>query len=72
MGSRKQDTESEDDGFDSSLVEALMDDFTDETDEGPSNVSCCNRAQTEKRRLVELRLEERRLREELGDYDLEF
>lgn len=74
MGDHKQ--ESAPDGLDD-LFEPMIGEFSEEAYEGLSTMSSTavsseKLALAEKRRRAEQRLEERRLREELGDYDLEF
>ena len=54
------------------LFEPVIGEFSEEAYEGLSTVSSEKQRLAEKRRRVEQRLEEARLREELGDYDLEF
>jgi hypothetical protein len=69
MGERNQEPASTDllnDAFEPSLRELLEADLGE--DLPPSSI---RRSLTEKRRRAELRLEERRLRDELGDYGLE-
>ncbi len=69
MGDHKRESspESSDDLFEPALGE-----FSEEAYEGLVEISSDKLALAEKRRRLEQRLEERRLREELGDYDLEF
>ncbi|MEM8548625.1 MAG: hypothetical protein AAGF46_10745 [Pseudomonadota bacterium] len=54
------------------LFEPVIGEFSEEAYEGLSTVSSEKQRLAEKRRRAEQRLEEARLREELGDYDLEF
>lgn len=53
------------------LFEPALSELFDEEGEEPVAPSSVKRALVEKRRRAELRLEQRRLRDELGDYDLE-
>ena len=53
------------------LFEPMMGDITDETFAELAPVSSEKQRLVEKRRLAEKRLEEKRLRDELGDYDFE-
>ena len=53
------------------LFEPALSELIDEEDEETIAPSSAKRALVEKRRRAELRLEQRRLRDELGDYDLE-
>ncbi|MFK7830372.1 MAG: PA3496 family putative envelope integrity protein [Congregibacter sp.] len=69
MGNRDQ--EPTPDTFDD-LLEPGVGDFSEEIYEGLSTVSSEKQKLAEKRRRAEHLLEERRLREELGDYDFEF
>ncbi len=69
MGDHKQ--ESTPDGIDD-LFEPALGEFSEEAYESLAESSSDKQALAEKRRRIEQRLEERRLREELGDYDLEF
>jgi hypothetical protein len=69
MGERNQEsstTESVDDIF-----EPIMGEMSDEDFEDLAPVSNSKRLLAEKRRRAEQRLEERRLRDQLGYYDLE-
>ena len=68
MGDRNQESTQE--GADD-LFEPVIGDFSDEAYEGLSTLSAEKRRLAEKRRRAEQRIEELRLREELGDYDLE-
>ena len=54
------------------MFEPVIGDFSDEAYEGISTLSSEKQLLAAKRRRAEMRLEELRLREELGDYDLEF
>ncbi|MEM6301634.1 MAG: hypothetical protein AAF194_00175 [Pseudomonadota bacterium] len=54
------------------LFEPVIGEFSEEAYEGLSTISSEKHELAEKRRRAEKRLEELRLREELGDYDLEF
>lgn len=68
MGERKQESSTSDlldDYFESGLGE-----LSDELTEDFAPLSSQKQQLVEKRRLAEQRLEERRLRDELGDYDL--
>ncbi|WOJ92676.1 hypothetical protein R0135_12895 [Congregibacter variabilis] len=69
MGDRNQ--ESTPDSLDD-LFEPVIGEFSDEAYEGLSAESSQKHQLAEKRRRAEQRIEELRLREELGDYDLEF
>jgi hypothetical protein len=69
MGNRNE--EAVGDTFDEAF-EPVIGDFSDEAYEGTSTLSSDKQRLAEKRRRAEKRLEELRLREELGDYDLEF
>lgn len=71
MGDRNQ--ESTQDGMDE-LFEPVIGEFSEEAYEGLSTESepSPKHDLAEKRRRAEQRIEELRLREELGDYDLEF
>lgn len=51
--------------------EPMLGDLSDDEDEGYTPVSTEKQRLAEKRRRAEQRLEQRRLREELGFYDLE-
>ena len=57
---------------DEDLFEPVIGDFSDEAYEGLSAMPSEKQRLADKRRRAERRLEELRLREELGDYDLEF
>ncbi len=70
MGERNQEpavSEPLDDIFDPAL-----DDISEDELEELTPIAASKRRLAEKRRRAELRLEEKRLRDELGDYDLEF
>ncbi|MEE4277891.1 MAG: hypothetical protein V2I82_05400 [Halieaceae bacterium] len=69
MGDRNQESGNDvlDDGFDPVIGE-----FSEDAYDGVSGFSSEKQRLAEKRRRAEKRLEELRLREELGDYDLEF
>ena len=69
MGDRNQES-AQDSGDD--LFEPIIGDFSDEAYEDLSTMSSEKQRLAAKRRRAERRLEELRLREELGDYDLEF
>ena len=56
-----------DDIFDPTMDELLDDDMEESTP-----ITSSKKRLAEKRRRAELRLDEKRLRDELGDYDLEF
>ena len=70
MGERTQEpvnNEQLDDVFD-----PMLDDLADEELEELTPLASSKKRLAEKRRKAELRLEEKRLRDELGFYDLEF
>jgi hypothetical protein len=69
MGNRNQESAPEviEDSF-----EPVVGEFSEEAYDGLSTLSSDAQRLAEKRRRAEKRLEELRLREELGDYDLEF
>jgi len=70
MGERTQEpvnNEQLDDVF-----EPMLDDLTDDEFEELTPLASSKKLLAEKRRKAELRLEEKRLRDELGFYDLEF
>ena len=69
MGNRNQ--EPAPDALDD-VFEPVVGEFSEEAYEGLSTLSSDAQRLAEKRRRAEKRLEELRLREELGDYDLEF
>ena len=69
MGDRNQESVS--DSFDE-LFEPVIGEFSEEAYPGLSTSSSDKQRLAEKRRRAEKRIEELRLREELGDYDLEF
>ncbi|GAB5413912.1 MAG: hypothetical protein Cons2KO_15150 [Congregibacter sp.] len=74
MGDHRQESTSDDmdDMYEpiiGELAKELNDDFSEDAYEGRTAVSMEKLALAEKRRRAEQRLEERRLREELGDYD---
>jgi hypothetical protein len=69
MGDRNEEPVG--DGFED-VFEPVLGEFSDEAYEGVSTLSSDKQRLAEKRRRAEKRLEELRLREELGDYDLEF
>jgi len=69
VGDRNQ--ESVQDGLDD-MFEPVIGEFSEEAYEGHDTESSAKHQLAEKRRRAEQRLEELRLREELGDYDLEF
>lgn len=73
MGNLNQEPAQTDssDSFDDSF-EPVIGEFSEEVYEGTNAVSTEKQKLAEKRRHVEQLLEERRLREELGDYDFEF
>ncbi|MDP5072043.1 MAG: hypothetical protein NWQ45_14180, partial [Congregibacter sp.] len=54
------------------MFEPVIGDFSDEAYDGVATESSTKHQLAEKRRRAEQRIEEFRLREELGDYDLEF
>lgn len=70
MGERNQEPATQDSLED--LFEPLLGDMSDEVFQDMAPVSTEKQRLVEKRRLAEKRLEEKRLRDELGDYDLEF
>jgi len=70
MGERKQESSTADTLDD--LFEPSLSDISDELLEELIPFSSEKQRLVQKRRLAEQRLEERRLREELGDYDLMF
>lgn len=53
------------------LFEPALGDISEELIQALTPLSSAKKRLVEKRRLAELRLEENRLRDELGDYDLE-
>ena len=69
MGDHNQ--ESAPDSVAEDLFEPVIGEFSEEAYEGLSPMSSEKQRLAEKRRRAEQRLEESRLREELGDYDLE-
>ena len=69
MGERKQDSSTSENLEE--LFEPAMGDVSEEVLQDLVPFSSEKRRLVEKRRLAEQRLEERRLREELGDYDLQ-
>jgi len=54
------------------VFEPMMDDLTEDEFEELTPLAASKKLLAEKRRRAELRLEEKRLRDELGFYDLEF
>ena len=54
------------------VFEPMLDDLTDDEFEELTPLASSQKRLAEKRRKTELRLEEKRLRDELGFYDLEF
>jgi hypothetical protein len=54
------------------VFEPMMDDPTEDEFEELTPLAASKKLLAEKRRRAELRLEEKRLRDELGFYDLEF
>ena len=54
------------------VFEPVLDELVDEEFEEPTPLATGKKLLAEKRRKAELRLEEKRLRDELGFYDLEF
>ena len=66
MGERNQEPEALDDIF-----EPILGDLSDNLLEELAPVPSDKQRLVQKRRLAEQRLEEKRLRDELGDYDLE-
>lgn len=69
MGDHNQESAPDSDVED--LFEPVIGEFSEEAYEGLSTLSSEKQRLAEKRRRAEQRLEESRLREELGDYDLE-
>lgn len=69
MGERNQEPASQD-SLDE-LFEPLLGDIPDDMFQDMAPASSEKQKLVEKRRLAEKRLEEKRLRDELGDYDLE-
>ena len=69
MGERNQESVSADSVDD--IFEPIMGEVSDEDFEDLTPVSNSKRMLAEKRRRAEQRLEERRLRDQLGYYDLE-
>jgi len=69
MGERNQEPASQD-SLDE-LFEPLLGDSPDDMFKDMAPASSEKQKLVEKRRLAEKRLEEKRLRDELGDYDLE-
>lgn len=69
MGERNRETQSAEPLED--LYEPSFSDLSDELLQEMEPLSTEKQRLVQKRRLAELRLEERRLRDELGDYDLE-
>jgi hypothetical protein len=69
VGDRNQESAS--DGIDD-FFEPVIGEFSEEAYEGLGTISLEKQSLAEKRLRAEQRLEELRLREELGDYDLEF
>jgi hypothetical protein len=69
MGDRTQEATAE---SDDDLFEPVIGDFSEEAFDGLSTFTSEKQRLAAKRRRAERRLEELRLREELGDYDLEF
>ena len=70
MGDRNQETANPEPLED--LFEPAMGDLTEEIIQELEPVSSEKQRLVEMRRLAEQRLEEKRLRDELGDYDLDF
>ena len=54
------------------VFEPALDDMVDDEFEEPTPMASSKKLLAEKRRKAEVRLEEKRLRDELGFYDLEF
>lgn len=54
------------------LFEPIIGDINDELIQNANPISTEKQRLVEKRRLAEQRLEEKRLRDELGDYDFQF
>ena len=69
MGERNQETQSSEPIEE--LFEPSFGDLTEELMEELEPISSEKQRLVQKRRLAEQRLEEKRLRDELGDYDLE-
>lgn len=70
MGERNQEPASAEPLDD--VFEPALDDMADDEFEEPTPMATGKKLLAEKRRKAELRLEEKRLRDELGFYDLEF
>ena len=70
MGERNQETQSSEPIEE--LFEPSFGDLTEELLEELEPITSEKQRLVQKRRLAEQRLEEKRLRDELGDYDLEF
>ena len=71
MGERNQEPQSNNEPLDD-LFEPAMGDLSEEILQEMEPVSTEKQRLVRMRRLAEQRLEEKRLRDELGDYDLEF
>jgi hypothetical protein len=69
MGARNQETATPDPLDD--LFEPALGELPEELGQEMAPISSEKQRLVQKRRLAEKRLEERRLRDELGDYDLE-
>ncbi|MDG1944571.1 MAG: hypothetical protein P8J17_09965 [Halioglobus sp.] len=69
MEERNQETAAPEPSED--LFEPALGDLSEELIQALTPLSSAKKLLVEKRRLAELRLEENRLRDELGDYDLE-
>jgi len=70
MGERNQEAGTAQDSLEE-LFEPMVGEIGDDTFADLSPMSSEKQQLVEKRRLAEKRLEEKRLRDELGDYDLE-
>ena len=71
MGERNQEPQNTNEPLDD-LFEPAMGDLSEEILQEMEPVSTEKQRLVRMRRLAEQRLEEKRLRDELGDYDLEF
>ena len=71
MGERNQETQNNNESLED-LFEPGIGDLSEEIIQEMEPVSTEKQRLVQMRRLAEQRLEEKRLRDELGDYDLEF
>lgn len=71
MGERNQETQNNNEPLED-LFEPAIGDLSEEIIQEMEPVSTEKQRLVQMRRLAEQRLEEKRLRDELGDYDLEF